>query len=337
MQSNSASDLQIQELHKPKLKPRPLLCIGLRLAHGLHSSLYFEQSPIVIGRSESCDLQLPYPWVSLQHVEVHWSETGVCARDLYAKVPARLQQHALSSALSEPQQELRLHLPSISLHCSLSAYPSASSYTQEQLLRRLWRPESGWIIWSQNPVDEQSTIRLNWQDSSRYAHEAREQNAGNEKDLSSKDKPVSNSSHNELKTIRSQPWSASLGIDQNHLAERGRSQGFTPNDLQGQCWLILGLGQYQIDVGNHKAALYLEQTKLKLNHHLSNSKEVRLYSIEDHLYRLDLGKHSVFINKSANIPSQLISKGKPKDFGGKLYSFLRDRLKDMTLLLQAKR
>ena len=327
MQSNSASDQRIHEFHKPKLQSRPLLCIGLRLAHGLHSSLYFEQSPIIIGRSESCDLQLPYPWVSLQHVEVHWSETGVCARDLYAKVPARLQQHALSSALSEPQQELILHLPSISLHCSLSAYPSASSYTQEQLLRRLWRPESGWIIWSQNTVDEQSDIKLRWLDASRYTHEARNQNTDYEKHLSSPKKPASKSSHNRFKTIRSQPWSAGLEMDQTHFAERGESPDFTPNNLQGQCWLILSLGQYQIDVGHHKAALYLEQTKLKLNHHLSNSKEVRLFSIGEYLYRLDLGQHSFFINKSASVPGQLISKGKPKRLKSKLYSFVKDRLK----------
>ena len=96
--------------------------------------------------------------------------------------------------------------------------------------------------------------------------------------------------------------------------------------IQGQYWLILSLGQYQIDYGKHVAILHLEQSKLKLNPNLSSPKEVRLVSLEEHVHRLDLGEYSIFINKRVQIPKQLILKDKHKGMKNKLYSFFKDRL-----------
>ena len=73
-------------------------------------SLLFDQSPLIIGRSEHCDISLPFPWVSLQHAELKWSSEGICARDLLAKSPARIRGERLTDTPSPPDEQLTISL-----------------------------------------------------------------------------------------------------------------------------------------------------------------------------------------------------------------------------------
>lgn len=143
----------IQSAHQPRR-----LSVSLRTAEGLMWPLYFNQSPLIIGRSISCDLRLPYPWISLQHVEVTWSHQGISARDLYAKTPVRIKGVPLQSAPSSPSVSLSLSFPllSIDLHLDDQEYVS-NIYDKAMATRHLWRPESGWLLWS--PDQSHITVR----------------------------------------------------------------------------------------------------------------------------------------------------------------------------------
>lgn len=322
----SGLDQQTQELQKPSLESDPQLCIGLRLASGLCSNLYFSQSPIIIGRSESCDLQLPYPWVSLQHIEVHWSKTGICARDLYAKVPARVKQRALSATLDEPKRELILHLPSISLHCSLSAYSAASLYTEKQLLRRLWRPESGWIIWSSNPIGTPSELTLSRLNPNQNKQELISQTNRYEGQPKYRNHLKLESETNSFKIIDSQSWSVSRGNLLEHFDdELDRARNLSQDDVvQGLYWLILSSGQYQIRIGGLVVVLNFERTQLRLSESHPRSQRIYLVCIGKHLYRLDLGEITVFVSKNASVPRQLTFEHERQGIRARLNSFFRE-------------
>ena len=123
------------------------LTLTLRSARGTWQ-LCFDHSPLVIGRSERCDVHLPFPWVSLQHAELRWSEEGICARDLHAKSPARIQGEPLSAEFSPPSDLLALSLPGLSIQCSLSSVHKVSERSDHALItRQIWRAESGWLLW----------------------------------------------------------------------------------------------------------------------------------------------------------------------------------------------
>ena len=127
--------------------------VPLRLTLTLRSErgtwqLCFDHSPIVLGRSERCDVHLPFPWVSLQHAELRWSEEGICARDLHAKSPARIQGEALSAEFSPLSDLLNLSLPGLSIQCSLSSAHKVSERSDHAFItRQIWRAESGWLLW----------------------------------------------------------------------------------------------------------------------------------------------------------------------------------------------
>ena len=125
------------------------LSVTLRTVEGLMWPLYFEHSPVVIGRGIGCDVRLPYPWISLQHLEIIWSDHGISARDLYAKTPVHIKGKPLSTTPTAPAQRLSLSLPSISLDLSLYHQNHPSNIQDQALMtRRLWRPESGWLLWT---------------------------------------------------------------------------------------------------------------------------------------------------------------------------------------------
>ena len=140
-----------QHSSRPQKKEKvTYLAISFRNRDGLHRTQVFFDTPLVIGRSEQADLTLPYPWISLQHVEIHWSSKGIQVRDLYAKSPARLQGQTLSSQLSTLRPSLTLSLPSISLDLKVceAAKESVKELDSAHLTKLLWRPESGYLLWS---------------------------------------------------------------------------------------------------------------------------------------------------------------------------------------------
>lgn len=123
--------------------------------------LSFDRSPITIGRSEHCDLHLPFPWISLQHAELRWSEEGIGARDLLAKSPARIHGERLTERLTPPSQQLTLSLPTLSLECSISYTEKVSDRADlSYITRELWRPESGWILWALESEEQLSLMSL---------------------------------------------------------------------------------------------------------------------------------------------------------------------------------
>ena len=297
------------DISHPKTKPQ--LCIELRLESGQSSQLYFAHSPIIIGRSEACDLRLPYPWVSLQHIEVHWSAKGICARDLYAKRPARLDKTELSQELSAVQQELNLHLPAISLHCTLSAYPEMTSYTPNQLTRHLWRPESGWVIWSIDTVNLDVQLQVKYKQT------------------------------NSLKKIQSQVWSAHHALDlttSQSLRQpakiafeqaTSKKAPFTTkqmtNQHTGKCWFLLEAGTYMIESEHMIVELLCSPKEVKIqrsNDNLSqqtsnlssNLSSNLLTNIHPDYYCLQLSEQNILLTKSAHPPS-LESFMKPKARG----------------------
>ena len=328
----------------PSLPLGSQLCVGLRLNRDLHSNLYFDKSPILIGRGESCDLQLPYPWVSLQHIELHWSEIGICARDLYAKTPARVDQAQLATTLSEPRQELVLHLPSISLHCSISVSKTISPYTHEQLLWHLWKPESGWLMWSLDSADSYAHLV----DSKLSSHLGLKSslNSGLRLRFSSNDKGDSlakqelscentrdhNQDYNETATymhaISAQPWLVSKNSGQDLLEDDDlKSKSLNHNFYYcGQYWFILNSGKHVLDYKDRLVELEFYPTHIQLNYS-ANTKRSRLVRIEKYLYRLDLGGISVFISKTKKVPYQLLYHHSVTGLKARLYTFFIDRLK----------
>lgn len=134
----------------------PYLMLTLRQRDEQLARLIYKEGRLIVGRGEHCGLVLPFPWISLQHLELRWSLNGISARDLHSKTPALCGWRAIDPNWTEPSTQLTLALPEISLDCELSWNQAAQSQDHEaraRLRRHLWRQESGWIAWISCEVD----------------------------------------------------------------------------------------------------------------------------------------------------------------------------------------
>ena len=206
------------------------LSVSLRTAEGLIWSLFFEQSPIIIGRSAHCDLRLPYPWISLQHVEVTWSDFGISARDLYAKTPVHIKGDPLQPTPTLPSQSMCLSFPSLSVDLQLDQHSPASNAQDKAITtRHLWRPESGWLLWS--PNQSQITVRQ----------------------ISSEQTSSHNRPPEPIFPHQWQEKSESKGSEESHKR------------LHGQCWFLNEFGQYVIAHGQEKLQLVSHPQSLSIH------------------------------------------------------------------------
>ena len=191
------------------------LLVTLKTHEGLSWQLCFQQSPLIVGRGERSDIRLPYPWVSLQHAEICWSEEGITARDLIAKTPARYRGDLLTNRPTPRSPTLTISLPSISLSFILSTHQRLQTSADQSayITRQLWRPESGWLLWtaSTTPV---LTVR-------RLAH------LGSSLPARPKTPP---------EPLLSHQWRSALSHKDQYA-----------HDVQGLCWFINDLGHYEIN------------------------------------------------------------------------------------------
>jgi hypothetical protein len=211
------------------------MSVTLRTVEGLMWPLYFEHSPVIIGRGIGCDVRLPYPWISLQHLEIIWSDHGISVRDLYAKTPVHIKGKPLSTTPTAPTQRLSLSLPSISLDLSLY-HQSHPSNIQDQALmtRRLWRPESGWLLWT---LDQPHLITL------RRLHNSSQR---------TQDTPP--------KPILSHTWHAYRPAETINIQ--------TPDPIsmiKGQCWFLPELGTYQLTSDQSHLHIVIQDRALMIN------------------------------------------------------------------------
>ena len=125
------------------------------------SFLYtFTQRSINVGRGVSCDICVPYPWVSIAHFKVIWSEETLRIFDLHARHPA-----SVNGTLLKPTQpyvtQHRAMVTLFDLRVELKISPlygSNSTHSERQRhLWNLWSPESGWILWWRSKQNKNSS------------------------------------------------------------------------------------------------------------------------------------------------------------------------------------
>jgi hypothetical protein len=175
------------------------------------------------------------------------------------------------------------------------------SYTPAQLTKRLWRPESGWVIWSIDAVGIDAQLQVKY------------------KQLDS------------LKTIQSQVWSAthtqtaeqSVHQPKKMNVEQAISKKipFTTKQMThqhtGKCWFLLEAGTYVIESEDMSVELLYSSKKIKTerpNDHLSHQTTNLLTNIQHKHYCLQLSAQNILLTKSAHPPS-LESFMKPKARG----------------------
>lgn len=183
--------------------------------------VHYTKKKLVVGRSRGCDLRLPYPWISLQHCEIECTEDGVRARDLYAKRPAMIGHQALNTKWTIATPQLVLSLPGISLECESVNLDQGmeEALEGERLTLRLWREESGWILWS--PDYHKGKV------ASRDLHS------------------------NVMVDYHSIPWEYNRGRFQQERSDRSDNL----HTRTGACWLLGSEGQYLFDLNRERVAL----------------------------------------------------------------------------------
>jgi hypothetical protein len=145
------------------------LHITLKTASDDRVHYIFERGPIYIGRSPSCEVAVPLPWVSVHHLRLIWTNETLSIFDLQARHSCLINGASLERGdeihLTEP---VTITLFSLKIELNLGPIQGDSSSDQDRQrnLLRLWRPESGWLLWwtptpqiDQNPDSQSPEMR----------------------------------------------------------------------------------------------------------------------------------------------------------------------------------
>ena len=126
------------------------LHITLKPASDERVHYIFERGPIYIGRSPSCEVAVPLPWVSIHHLRLIWTDETLSIFDLQARHSCLINGVSLERGdeihLTEPVT-ITLFSLKVELNLGPTQGDSSSDQDRQRNLLRLWRPESGWLLW----------------------------------------------------------------------------------------------------------------------------------------------------------------------------------------------
>jgi hypothetical protein len=122
-----------------------------------HTQRYsFIEDEVIIGRGLHCNVCLPYPWISTQHLRIIWNRNQCKVWNLYSKNESYIGVDRLDAqqVYITYDQVFTIRILQLELQCSIYPLRSVPTdlYDQQKHLWQLWQQSSGWILsWIPSP------------------------------------------------------------------------------------------------------------------------------------------------------------------------------------------